>query len=143
MKTEKIELSDDAIEFLSDIMKEENISIKDAIVEWNKKQEVRKFLKVGDIVKIRRQSVSDLNRKKGFIGAVLSPCGMGFDLDRSGKFSVYLFEYHGSNFQADLLGFELEPTGNMISKEFLEDYIKNIPIHDSMHEELEKAMQEI
>lgn len=143
MKTKKIKLPDVAIDFLSNAIEEKKMSLNDAIIEWNRKQEVEKFLKVGDIVKIYCEDISDYRGKKGFIGAVLRKCGTGFDLDQSGKFSVYWFEYNGNNFQADFLGYELEPTGKSITREFLIDYIKNIDVSDTMHKELEKAIQEI
>ncbi|MGI0072608.1 MAG: hypothetical protein ACREA3_02205 [Nitrosotalea sp.] len=142
MKSRKINLPDEAIEFISNIMEEKKISLKYAIIEWNKKQEAQKFLKVGDVVKARRERFSDLNGKKGFIGAVVHPCGTGFDLEKSGKFSVYWFEPEGRHFQADLLGFELEPMGESVTREFVIDYNKNMDLRDSMRKELEKAIEE-
>jgi len=143
MKTKKIKLPDETIDFLSDDMEQKNISLKDAINEWNGKQEIEKYLNVGDIVKVHREKFSDFSGKKGFIVAVLRPCGTGWEPEKSGKFSVYWFEYEGHQFQADLLGYELEPTRESVSKEFLEEYIKDIDASDSLYEELEQAIQEI
>jgi len=143
MRTKKIQMPNETIDFISDIMKQKNISLKDAINEWNRNQEIEKYLQVGAIVKVHREKFSDFSGKKGFIGAVLRPCGTGVEQEKSGKFSVYWFEYEGHRFQADLLGYELEPTGEAVSGEFLEEYIKDIDATDSLYEELEQAIQRI
>lgn len=143
MKTNKIILSDEIIDFLSKQTQEKAISLKEAITEWNREQEVRKYLGVGDIVKIYREDEGGLGGKKGFIGSVQHPCGAGFDPDRSGKFSVWLFEYNEYDFQADLLGYELEPTGESISHEELIEYMKNIDEKDTLYYELDNTLQEI
>ncbi|MDE1765068.1 MAG: hypothetical protein KGI27_02215 [Thaumarchaeota archaeon] len=143
MRTKKVKLPDEAIEFLSDAIEEKKMSVHDAVAAWNRKQEVRKFLKVGDVVKIYREDASDYNGKKAFIGAILHECGTGFDPDKSGKFSVYLLGSADGLIQGDLLGYELEPTGKSITREFVTEYIRNPNLRDSMREELKKAIEEI
>lgn len=124
-------------------MKEKGISFRDAIAEWNQKQERGKYLKVGDIVKIRAGPISDHNGQKGFIGAVLRPVGTGWEDEKSGKFSVYWFEYEGNNFQGDYLGYELEPAGMSVDREFMSEYIKKIDPHDSLYEEIAQTIHQI
>lgn len=136
MKTNKIKLPDGAIEFLSSVIEKDGMSLYEAITSWNRQQEVRKYLKVGDVVKIRREDESDYNGKKAFIGAVLHECGIGFDPDRSGKFAVYMLDYNERPIQGDLLGYELQPTGKSIGSDFLSEYIQNPNLRDSMREEL-------
>ena len=143
MKSRKIKLEDDQIEFLSNVIKEKGASLRDAIAEWNQELERRKYLKVRDIVTIRAGPLSDHNGQKGFIGAVLRPVGTGWEEEKSGKFSVYWFEYEEINFQGDYLGYDLEPIGKSVDREFVSEYIKKIDHHDSLYEEIAQTIHEI
>lgn len=142
-KNKKIKLPEETIEFLSNAIEKNKMSVNDAINAWNRKQEVEKFLKIGDIVKIYREDIIDYNGKKAFIGAILAECGTSSDPDKSGKFSVYLLECDDDPFLGVLLGYELEPTGESVTREFLTGYVQNAVLHYSSREELEKAIQEI
>lgn len=142
MITKKIKLPDGAVEFLSNLIEQKHMSVKDAIVEWNKMQEVQKYLSEGDMVKVRTDpKMDDWHGKKGFIGKVLRPVGTGFEPEKSGKFSVFFFEYDDFHFQGDFIGYELIPTGERVTKDEMIDFMKKIPKHDSMYEELEECTQ--
>ena len=144
MIPKKIILPEGAVEFLSDLIEQKKLSLQDAIVEWNKEQEVKKYLSEGVMVKVRTDpKMDDWHGKKGFIGKVLRPVGTVFDLERSGRFSVYFFEYESSHFQGDFIGYELIPTGEVITREEIIDYMKKIPKHDSMYKELEECKVQI
>lgn len=143
VKSKKIKLEDSVITFLSNLMKEKVISLRDAIAEWNHEQEVKKYLKVGDIVTIRAGPLSDHNGQKGFIGTVLRPVGTGWESEKSGEFSVYWFEYERNNFQGDYLGYELEPTGKSVDRDFVSEYVKKIDPQDTLYEEISQVIHQI
>lgn len=143
MKIDKISLSDESIKFLSEKLSKNNISLREAINEWNQKQEIKKYLSIGDIVKIKSHSMDDYNGEKGFIGAIIWECGLGHDPDQSGKFSIYGMNENKLEVFGDYLGYELIPTGNQISKNYLIDYIKKVDLTDVMKDELKAALEEI
>jgi len=136
----KITLDDDAIEYISNLDKYEQISSVDAINLWACKQELEKNLKVGDIVKINTGKGCEFNSKKGFIGSVLIPVGFGDNPRISGRFAIYLFNYKNNNFEGDFQGYELEPTGETVDPYFLREFIRKIRPNDPLYKEILQCM---
>ena len=135
----KIQLNDEQIKFLSEKTKE-GLSVYDAISKWNQRQERMKGLGPGVVVKVVNDPKwSNWYNKKGFIVKTLVEPGQGFDPDRSGKFSVYLFD--GDPVQGDLLGYTLKPIGEYIDREFLLEYKQKYGTDDFLREELDSLIK--
>lgn len=143
MKIDKITLSDESVKFLSEKVSNSNVSLKDAINEWNRKQELKKYLSIGDVVKIKSHNLDDNNGKKGFIGAIPLECGLGFDPDKSGKFSMYGMNENELGGIGDYIGYELTPTGERISRDYLINYVKKAHLSHIMKNELAAALEMI
>ncbi|MGY5148638.1 MAG: hypothetical protein ACW9W3_01075 [Candidatus Nitrosopumilus sp. bin_68KS] len=140
--TNKIKLSEEQIHFLSNEIKE-GVSLYDSISKWNQKQELAKRLESGVMVKIIGDPKwSNYYNRKGFIAKTLVEPGMGFDPEKSGKFSVYLLDgeqpIHG-----DLIGRLLKPLGEYVEKEFLLDYREKYGVDNFIRDELNSLIEQL
>ena len=142
MKIDKITLSDESIKFLSEKTSKNNTSLREAINEWNHKQEIKKYLNIGDIVKIKTNSDDNNNGKKGFIGEIPMECGFSPDPEKSGKFLVFGKSDNDLECYGDYLGYELLPTGIRISKDDLINFMNGPNLHDDDRKILKIVLEE-
>lgn len=140
MSDKKINLSEEQINFLSEKINDGN-SLYDSVSKWNQKQEFAKRLEPGVMVKvIDNPKWSNYYNKKGFIAKTLVEPGMGFDPEKSGKFSVYLLD--SDRVHGDLLGSNLKPTGGYVEKDFLLDYREKYGTDDFIRGELDSLIEQ-